>query len=82
MKTTVEIDDELLRRAKIRAAEQRSSLRSVLEEALRRLLSEHDRQATIYKMADRRVHGRGLQPRFEGRTVTELIHHSYQEHHA
>lgn len=79
MKTTIEIDDELLRRAKIRAAEERSTLRSVLEDALRRLLNEHDERPSGYRMADRRVHGRGLQPQFEGHTVTELIHHSYEE---
>ncbi len=64
MKTTVEIDDELLRRAKIRAAEQGSTLRSVLEDALRRLLNEHHERSSGYRMADRSVHGRRISSEF------------------
>ncbi|MDP3969159.1 MAG: ribbon-helix-helix protein, CopG family [Nocardioides sp.] len=40
MRTTVTIDDELLARAKVRAAETRTSLGSVLEDALRAHLDE------------------------------------------
>lgn len=79
MKTTIEIDDELFRRAKVRAAEQGSSLRSVFEDALRRALDEHQNRANPYAMPDRRVHGRGLRPEFRDRTVTELIHDVYGE---
>ena len=79
VKTTIEIDDELFRRAKIRAAEQGSSLRSVFEDALRRALDEHERRANPYTMPDRRVHGRGLRPEVRDRTLTELIHSSYAE---
>ena len=38
MKTTVDLPDELLVRAKKRAAEERRSLRSLIEEGLRRVL--------------------------------------------
>ncbi|MGH3683540.1 MAG: ribbon-helix-helix protein, CopG family [Pseudonocardiaceae bacterium] len=40
MRTTLRVDDELLRRAKSHAARQGRSLTSVFEEALRRLLAE------------------------------------------
>ena len=40
MRTTVTIDDDLLARAKVRAAETRTSLGAVLEEALRAHLDE------------------------------------------
>lgn len=43
MRTTLRVDDELLRRAKSYAARQGRSLTSVFEEALRRLLSESER---------------------------------------
>lgn len=80
MKTTVEIDDELLRRAKVHAAEQGTTLRSVLEDALERLLQEWGTAPTGYRMADRRVHGHGLRPEYEGWTATDLIYASYEEH--
>ena len=40
MRTTVEIGDELFRQAKKRAADEGVPLRSILEEALRRYLSD------------------------------------------
>lgn len=40
MRTTLRVDDELLRRAKSYAARRGRSLTSVFEEALRRLLAE------------------------------------------
>lgn len=45
MRTTLRVDDELLRRAKSHAAGQGRSLTSVFEEALRRLLAESERHA-------------------------------------
>ena len=43
VRTTLRVDDELLRRAKSYAARKGRSLTSVFEEALRRLLSEAER---------------------------------------
>ena len=43
VRTTLRVDDELLRRAKSYAARKGRSLTSVFEEALRRLLSETER---------------------------------------
>jgi len=40
MRTTLEISDELLRRAKRRAADESTTLRQVVEDALRRHLCE------------------------------------------
>jgi hypothetical protein len=44
MKTTLNVDDELLRRAKRRAAERGTTLTAVVEEALRAILSEPPRR--------------------------------------
>jgi hypothetical protein len=40
MRTTIDISDELLRKAKTRAADEKVPLRAVVEAALRRYLSE------------------------------------------
>ncbi|MGH3685490.1 MAG: hypothetical protein ACRDRU_16705 [Pseudonocardiaceae bacterium] len=61
MKTTIEIDDELFRRVKVRAAEQGSSLRSVFEDALRRVLDEYQ---TGFVLRDAGVGGSGPRPEF------------------
>lgn len=48
MRTTVNIDDELLARAKVQAARTHRTIGSVLEEALRRMLDESaDRPAPV-----------------------------------
>ena len=61
MKTTVEISDALLRRAKQLAAQRRTTLRAVLESALRDAL---DRETPSARPRPVRTHvfkGRGLQ---------------------
>lgn len=79
VKTTVDIDDDLLRRAKIRAASEDRTLRSVLEDALRMLLANEEPPHPRYRMPDRRVHGRGLSPEFEGRGWEGLAELAYED---
>lgn len=52
MRTTVNIDAELLAAAKVRAAREHRSIGSVLEEALRRLLSESDDASPATELPD------------------------------
>jgi Arc/MetJ family transcription regulator len=42
MKTTINLDDDLLAAVRSRAAEQQTTMRGVIEEALRRLLTQPD----------------------------------------
>ena len=58
MRTTIEINDELLRRAKRRAADEGSALRQVIEAALRLYLSERSSFPTRYKLRWRTERGR------------------------
>ncbi|MGH3982708.1 MAG: ribbon-helix-helix protein, CopG family [Pseudonocardiaceae bacterium] len=51
MRTTLRVDDELLRRAKSHAARQGRSLTSVFEEALRWLLAESERHEERTRVA-------------------------------
>lgn len=41
MRTTIDVDDELLRAVKVHAAEQRMTLKAAMEKALREYLAAH-----------------------------------------
>jgi hypothetical protein len=62
MKTTVEIADPLLREAKKLARERRTTLRSLLESALRRELADRARPRRAFRLKIHTFHGKGLQP--------------------
>ena len=65
MKTTVEISDGLLKEAKSVAAREHTTLRTLLEEALRDALT---RRATKrrFRLRKASVAGKGLQPELRG----------------
>ncbi len=76
MKTTIDIADDLLGKAKRRAARENKTLREVVEEALRRHLSEKGAQGG-FRLGRHVFKGRGLQPGLtEGNweSVRDLIH--------
>jgi Bacterial antitoxin of type II TA system, VapB len=57
VKTTIEINEHLLRRAKHRAAIDGTTLRSLFEEALQRLLDEREGSTSSFRLRDGRFHG-------------------------
>jgi hypothetical protein len=58
MKTTIEVSDALFATAKNLARERQTSLRALVEEGLRRVLSEATSQVKpAFKLKDARVHG-------------------------
>jgi len=61
MRTTIRIDDELLAQAKARAAENRTSLNAVIEEALRASLNREPARPKPGGSLPT-MKGRGLQP--------------------
>ena len=61
MKTTVEISDELLTRAKEMAAREKTTLRRLVEDGLRRVLTER-RQRSSFRLRKASFHGDGLHP--------------------
>ena len=75
MKTTIDIADDLLLRAKRQARRERKTLREVVEDALRQRLA---REASgPFRLRRHAFHGGGLQPSVaEGRweTVRDLIY--------
>ena len=76
MKTTVEINDELLARAKALAAEQKTTLRAIIEKGLRQVLKQQMREKP-FKLEDASVNGNGLQPEFADATWEEIRRAAY-----
>jgi Arc/MetJ family transcription regulator len=64
MKTTIEIADALLARAKRVAANEHITLRELVETGLRQVLAQRQTQRP-FTFRDQRVRGRGLQPEFQ-----------------
>jgi hypothetical protein len=64
VKTTIEIDDALLKRAKVRAAEEGVTLRAIIERALRQELEQLARAEGDYVLRDASVRGEGIDPAF------------------
>jgi hypothetical protein len=60
MKTTVEIQDDLLRSAKRQARRERTTLRALIEEGLRRVLRGR-KDSTPFRLRDASVAGKGVQ---------------------
>lgn len=61
MKTTVEIPDALLEQARQLAASEGSTVRALIEEGLRRVLMERQRQNSGFRLRKVSVSGMGLQ---------------------
>ena len=65
MKTTIDIADALLIQAKRVSRRERTTLRALMEEGLRRILVERDGRHK-FKLKDASFTGKGLQPEFKG----------------
>jgi hypothetical protein len=63
MKTTVEISDAILEKAKRLARKRGTSLRAIVEEGLRLLLS-HQARVPPFRLENRSVQGKGPAPEF------------------
>ena len=61
MKTTVEIPDDLFKRAKNLAAAEETTLKSLLVEGLRWVLRQR-KKPSRFRLKDRSVSGQGVQP--------------------
>lgn len=63
MKTTIEIADAILEKAKALALREGTTLRALVEDGLRQVLRNRREQAT-FRLRDASVEGKGLQPEF------------------
>jgi hypothetical protein len=64
MKTTVQISDPLLARAKIVARDAGTTLAALIEEGLRRVVEERGRKRRAFKLKPAAVRGEGLSPEY------------------
>ena len=77
MKTTVEIPDSLLKEVRSLAARERTTMRVLVEEGLRRVTRER-RRATLFKLRKVAFRGKGLQPRMAGASWQQIRDAAYE----
>ena len=70
MKTTIDIADALLIRAKAKAQREKTTLKAIVEEALARTLEEVEPRAEIVPVC---VSGNGLSPEFQSASFSNLL---------
>lgn len=77
MKTTIDIADPVLSEARKLAAREGTTLRSLVEEGLRRVLAEKKRKSP-FRLRLVTVGGRGLRPELRDASWDEIRDLSYQ----
>jgi hypothetical protein len=77
MKTTIELPNSLLKEAKALAARESTTLRALIEEALRSVLKLRKEKPPAFKLPDRRFRGDGLQPGFDMNDFEKIRDASY-----
>ena len=77
MKTTIDIADGLLHEARKIAARDGTTLRSLVEEGLRRVLRGRRREG-LFELRKATFSGRGLQPEFRGASWDEVRREIYR----
>ncbi|MDQ6679602.1 MAG: DUF2191 domain-containing protein [Pseudomonadota bacterium] len=78
MKTTIDIADPLLTRAREVAARDGETLRSLIEKGLSKELAERTRKTKPFKLRQVTCGGDGLRPEVAHLSPHELIHLSYE----
>ncbi|RLA26925.1 MAG: DUF2191 domain-containing protein [Gammaproteobacteria bacterium] len=76
MKTTVDIPDELLARAKRLAVRRRTTLRAIIEQGIRNTLKEQQNGGR-YVLSDKSVKGKGLQAEFSDKGWSDIRDATY-----
>ena len=80
MKTTVEIPEALFKKAKEIAAREKTTLRSLIEDGLRRVVELHRRQKQPFKLRKASFRGKGLQPDVAEGSWERMREMIYEEH--
>ncbi len=78
MKTTLDITDTLFEEAKRIAARDGETLRSLVEQGLRKVLAERQAKTKPFKLKDASFGGGGLRPEVAHLSPHEIIYFSYE----
>ena len=77
MKTTIQLPDSLFEEARKLAQHERTTMKALVEEGLRRLISER-RQRGRFRLRKATFRGKGLQPHLAGATWDQIRELSYE----
>lgn len=80
MKTTVELSDTLLARAKQLASQENTTLRALIEAGLRQVLDEHEQRRSGFQLRDAHFTGNGLQAEFHQGDWAHIRQAAYENH--
>jgi hypothetical protein len=78
MKTTVEIADPLFEEARRIAARDGDTLRSLIEQGLRQVVSQRKKKTGEFRLRDASVGGNGLTPEFQSATWEQIRDEIYK----
>jgi hypothetical protein len=78
MKTTFDLPDPLLDKARRVAASRGTTVKALVETGLRKVIEEHSRPPKPFKLKNASVSGNGLQPAAQGLTWAQLLEMSYE----
>jgi len=79
MKTTVEIGNDLIARAKALATRRKTTLRALIEQGLRQVLQD-EQQVPEFELRDASVDGQGLRDEFRDKDWAALRQAAYEDH--
>lgn len=79
MKTTIQIPDSLFEEARQLAHRENTTLKALVQEGLRRIISEHKRRSR-FKLRKASYKGSGLQPHLAGASWEQIRELSYEGH--
>jgi hypothetical protein len=80
MKTTVHIPDGLFDEARKVAREEKTTLKALVEEGLRKIIAErHGRKIKKFELRKAAFKGQGLQPHIAGATWDQILDLSYEK---
>ncbi|MGZ3579430.1 MAG: DUF2191 domain-containing protein [Syntrophales bacterium] len=77
MKTTIQIPDNLYKEMRKLAQREQRTIKAVVEESLRRTLSERQR-GRRFRLRKATFKGNGLQPHLAGTSWDQILHVSYE----
>jgi len=79
MKTTIHVADSIFREARQVARQERTTFKALVEEGLRRVISERRRrQKQSFRLRKVTFKGKGLQPHLAGATWDQVLDISYE----